>query len=167
MKRTVDPFGNEVVSLRLVEEKDLQTTLAWRNRDEARIWFKTSSQITFEQHQAWFYRYFDKDDDFLFVVESNGQIVGQASVYDIRWDEGSAEIGRFLVAPESAGKGYIGKACEALVVFCAETFNLQYLFLEVLEANERALRLYQRNGFAEERRYDNLIRMGRTLRTGS
>lgn len=167
MKRIVDPFGNEVVRLRLVEEKDLQTTLTWRNRDEARIWFKTSSQITFEQHQAWFYRYINKDDDFLFVVESNGQIVGQASVYDIRWDEGSAEIGRFLVAPESAGKGYIGKACAALVVLCAETFNLQYLFLEVLEANERALRLYQRNGFAEERRYDNLIRMGRTLRTGS
>lgn len=163
MKRSVANFWNESTSLRLIEESDLETTLSWRNRDEARVWFKTSSQITLEQHQAWFHRYLNKDDDFLFVVEVEGKLVGQASVYDIQWGQGRAEIGRFLVAPEGGGKGYIGKACQALISLCTDTFSLQYLFLEVIETNDRAIRLYQRNGFIEECRYDGLIRMGLTL----
>jgi diamine N-acetyltransferase len=163
MKRSIAPFGDEYISLRLVKESDLETTLDWRNRDDARVWFKTSSPLTLEQHQAWFHRYLNKDDDFLFVVEAEGKLVGQASVYDIQWDKGHAEIGRFLVAPESGGKGYIGKACEALIRLCADTLSIRYLFLEVLEANDRAIRLYQRNGFEEERRYSGLIRMSRAL----
>ena len=67
MKRSITPFFNESISLRLIEESDLETTLAWRNRDDARVWFKTSSLLTLEQHQSWFYRYLNKDDDFLFV----------------------------------------------------------------------------------------------------
>lgn len=163
MKRKIAPFGNEVVRLRLIEERDLQTTLAWRNCDSARIWFKTSNQLTLERHQAWFHGYLKKDDDFLFVVEAKGLLVGQASVYGIRWNERDAEIGRFLAAPDCSGKGFIREACEELVSLCADTFNLRYLFLEVLEKNERALRIYQRNGFVEECRYGGLIRMGRVL----
>lgn len=163
MKRSITPFGNESITLRLIEESDLETTLGWRNRDDARVWFKTSSPLSLEQHQAWFHRYLNKDDDFLFVVEADGKLVGQASVYDIQWDKGLAEIGRFLVAPESSGKGYIGKACEALIRLCTDKLTLRYLFLEVIEANNRAIRLYQRNGFEEERRYTGLIRMGRVL----
>lgn len=163
MKRSIPPFGDESISLRLIEESDLETTLSWRNRDDARVWFKTTSQLTLEQHQTWFRRYLNKDDDFLFVVEAGGELVGQASVYDIQWDKGCAEIGRFLVAPGSGGKGYAFKACEALIRLGADTLNLRYLFLEVIETNDRAIRLYQRNGFLEECRYSGLMRMGRAL----
>lgn len=163
MKRKITPFGNEVVKLRLIEESDLETTLAWRNQDDARIWFKNSSQLTLEQHQAWFQRYRDKDDDFLFVIQAGGKLVGQASVYDIEWDKGRAEVGRFLAEPSSLGKGYIRQACNALIGLCSETLNLRYLFLEVIESNERALRIYQKNGFLLECRYGNILRMGRDL----
>lgn len=163
MKRSIAPFGNEIISLRLIEESDLEKTLDWRNRDDARVWFKTSNLLTLEQHQAWFHRYLNKDDDFLFVIEAEGKMVGQASVYDVQWDKGSAEIGRFLVAPESSGMGYISKACEALIRLCIDKLSLRYLFLEVIESNDRAIKIYQKYGFSEERRYGGLIRMGRTL----
>lgn len=163
MKRTLAPFCGESICLRLVEERDLETTLSWRNRDDARVWFKTSNCLTLEQHQAWFSRYANKDDDFLFLVEAEGKSVGQASVYDVQWDCGSAEVGRFLVAPESVGKGYISQACAALINLCADTLGLHYLFLEVFETNDRAIKLYQRHGFVEERRYDGLVRMGLKL----
>jgi diamine N-acetyltransferase len=163
MKRLIAPFGKESIRLRLIEESDLEATLSWRNRDDARVWFKTTNKLTIEQHLAWFHRYLHKDDDFLFVVEAKGKMVGQAAVYSIQWDNDSAEIGRFLVAPESKGKGYIGKACSELVRFCADTLGLHYVFLEVIETNDRAILIYRQNGFSEERRYDGLIRMGRTL----
>lgn len=165
MKREIKHFGNGAINLRLVEERDLETTLSWRNRNEARVWFKSTNLITFEQHLAWFRGYQAKDDDFLFVIEVNGKLVGQASVYGIDWVSGHAEIGRFLVAPESSGNGYIGQACQELLRFCSQELDLRYVFLEVLEKNERAISVYERNKFVEEQRYNGLIRMGLILTT--
>lgn len=160
MKRAVEPFGNEVVRLRPIGEADLDSTLAWRNRDEARKWFKTSTLIEPEQHRAWFARYYLRDDDFVFVVEADGRRVGQAAVYGIDWTTHEAEVGRFLAAPACEGRGFIGNACVMLLRFCASTLGLRYVFLEVMETNERAIRVYRRCGFVEEARDSGLVRMG-------
>ena len=152
------PFGDGTVVLRLMEESDLQTILAWRNRDEARVWFKNSGKIAFEAHLAWYKSYLQKEDDFFFLVEANGKPVGQCGIYDI--DNGSAEIGRFLVAPEMAGNGFIGRSCAEIIRFSTGFLNLSYLFLEVMEENARAIRLYEHHGFIEESRSGDLIRMG-------
>jgi len=163
MKRPVQPFGNEVVRLRLLAEADLGMTMSWRNRDDVRTWFKNSQIITTDQHQAWFAQYSARDDDFLFVVEAQGRPVGQASVYGIDWRAGTAEVGRFLAAPEGTGRGYIGLACAELLRFCADTLHLKSVFLEVKEDNARAIGIYARNGFREEARAGGMIRMSRSL----
>lgn len=161
MKRSLRSFGNDALRLRLIEESDLHETLSWRNRDEARVWFKTSTPLTYEQHSNWFrQRYQQNDNDFLFVVEAEGKLVGQASVYDIDRQTRCAEVGRFLAAPEGAGKGYISRACAQLLLVCWNELNLDYVFLEVIESNDRAIGLYSKHGFSEEQRYDGLIRMG-------
>lgn len=163
MKPICPPFGNAVVQLRLITEADLETTVAWRNRDDVRVWFKNSQIITMDQHRAWFTQYAVKDNDFLFVVENENRPVGQASVYDIDWKKGSAEVGRFLVAPEAGGRGFISLACGELLQFCRHTLNLKSVFLEVKENNERAIRIYERNGFQEESRAEGMVRMSRSL----
>lgn len=163
MKQSIQPFGNADVELRLIAEADLDMTMGWRNRDDVRIWFKNSQLVTPEQHRAWYYRYLTLEDDFVFVVEVQGRPVGQASVYGINRADGSAEIGRFLVAPEARGRGYIGLACAELLRFCGQACNLKRVFLEVKENNERAIKIYQENGFREEARAEGLIRMGRSL----
>ncbi len=163
MKQSIQPFGNAEVRLRLITEADLDLTVSWRNRDDVRIWFKDSQLITGEQHRAWYSRYASRDDDFVFVVETQGRPVGQASVYGIRWAESRAEIGRFVVAPEARGRGYIGLACTELLRFCGETLNLKHLFLEVKEDNDRAINIYLRNGFREEAKAEGIIRMVRSL----
>ncbi len=163
MKRIVAPFGDAAVRLRLIEARDLDATRAWRNRDDARIWFKSRALIDAAGHRAWFEQYLAKDDDFLFIVEHAGVPVGQAAVYGVDWIERRAEVGRFLVAPLEAGKGHLGQACASLVRFCALSFGLAELFLEVMEGNQRAIRMYRRCGFVEQGRRDGLIRMARAL----
>jgi diamine N-acetyltransferase len=160
MKRKIAPFGNEQVSLRLLEKADLDKTLSWRNRDEVRICFKYSSIISPEQHLSWFQAYQEKDDDFVFVVEADGTVVGQVSVYGIDWDSGTAEVGRFLADPEKSGKGYVRAACELLIDMCWSVLGLQYLFLEVYESNVRAVRLYESLGFKREDSDSDLLRFG-------
>ncbi len=160
MKQPIAPFGDGTVVLRLMEQRDLDVILAWRNRAEARVWFKNSDKIAFDAHIAWYEKYLLKEDDYFFLVEVNGVPVGQCAIYGIDNDARRAEVGRFLVAPEMAGNGYIGRSCAELVRFGAEVLKLSYLFLEVMEQNTKAIRLYTRQGFVEEGRSGGLIRMG-------
>lgn len=159
MKQRIEPFGDGAVTLRLIEERDLQTILDWRNRDEARVWFKTSGKLSFDSHKSWYERYLIRNDDFFFLIEAGGEPVGQCSIYDIDRAAGSAEIGRFLVAPEKAGYGYITRSCGELVRFGTRILDLAYLFLEVMEHNDKAITIYKRCGFTEEGRSGGLVRM--------
>lgn len=160
MKQEIAPFGDGTIVLRLVEERDLKTILDWRNRDDARVWFKTSERLAFDRHLAWYQNYLQKQDDFFFLVEVGGRPVGQCAIYDIDRAAGSAEIGRFLVAPDMAGKGFITRSCAELVRFGTRVLNLPYVFLEVMEQNAKAIGLYTRCGFVEESRSGGLVRMG-------
>lgn len=163
MKTGIAPFAHNGVCLRLLEERDLPHTLAWRNGDAARIWFKTTAIIFPEQHLAWFQTYAAKDNEYVFIVEAALPQLGQASVYNIDSKAGSAEIGRFLVAPEHSGKGYMDAACAALIELSQKCLALKHLYLEVLSNNHRAIRLYEHHGFSAILRKDNLLRMERYL----
>jgi len=160
MKPKIEPFGDETITLRLAEERDLAAILDWRNRDDARIWFKTPDKLTMAGHRAWYAQYLKKDDDFCFVVEAEGRPVGLCGIYDVDTAKGTAEVGRFLIAPGHGGRGYMTRSCAALARFGIEALKLTYLSLEVMEKNYKALRIYMRCGFIEEARFDGLIRMG-------
>ncbi|MGO9094519.1 MAG: GNAT family N-acetyltransferase [Bryobacteraceae bacterium] len=163
MKPALQAFGSGGVKLRPLSEADLDLTLSWRNRDDVRFWFKTPDRIDPGRHRAWFAQYALRDDDFVFVVEFDGAPVGQASVYGINRAERTAEVGRFVAAPEARGSGLMDLACAELVRFCADTLQLASVYLEVKEDNARAIALYLRQGFAEEGRREGIVRMRRSL----
>src|SRR5688572_28340280 len=87
-KRPLPPITSANVRLRLIGQSDLATTRAWRNQDDIRKWFLTSSVISPEQHESWFAQYRDRDDDFVFIIEETETLcrpVGQVSIYGIDW----------------------------------------------------------------------------------
>ena len=138
-----------LVRLRLLNQDDLPMTLAWRNRDEVRRWFRQSAVIDMAQHTAWFHQQQLTDDALMFIVEdtAKGGAVGQVSVYNIDRETGEAEVGRFIAAPNASGKGFIRAAILALTHFAFEELSLARLYLEVFANNERAIRLYTSVGF--------------------
>lgn len=156
MKPSIRPLSDELVTLRLLAEDDLPTTLAWRNNDDARKWFINSEKIEWENHLKWFNSYKEKPNDLVFIVESEGVRVGQCAAYGIDIATGKAEVGRFLVAPDHSGKGYIKHGCQLLIQVCWEQLSLKKLFLEVFENNSRAIHLYEKLGFSETSTRDSL-----------
>lgn len=139
------------IQLRLLAEQDLPLTLAWRNRDEVRRWFKHSEKLSMGGHQQWFDKHQSGDDALMFIVEhiESGLPVGQVSIYNIDRDIGEAEVGRFIVAPGESGKGLIRVAILRLVDFGFRELALKRVFLEVYRDNLRAIRLYESVGFNE------------------
>jgi diamine N-acetyltransferase len=151
MKRHIAPLDSEGARLRLLEEGDLALTRAWRNQDHIGRWFLTSDPITPEQHQEWFRRYLERDDDFVFVIEETEILkcpVGQVSVYHIDWSQGSAEFGRLMLGEEKAlGRGLARQATRRLIDEAFGSWGLRELHLECLRQNRRALAVYADCGF--------------------
>ncbi len=149
MKPATTQITHEQARLRLLAEGDLEMTLAWRNRDEVRRWFRQSGIVDIESHRRWFQAHQSGDDALMFVVEdvATGNAVGQVSVYGIDREAGEAEVGRFIAAPNASGKGFIRAAIVALTKFAFEELLLERVYLEVFASNERAIRLYASVGF--------------------
>jgi len=159
-KRNLDPIPGRGIELRLLRPDDLERTLEWRNRDENRQWFVHSDPIRLESHLAWFRKYQERDDDFVFVVESlepRRTPIGQASLYDVDWDARTAEFGRLLIGePSARGQGFGLEATRALLGFGFDSLGLEQVHLEVFAHNASAVKIYQRCGFqASPRRTDN------------
>lgn len=165
MKPIFEPFEARGVRLRPLATGDLPLTLAWRNREGVRQQFIFSDLLTLESHQGWFRKYSEKPDDFVFVVQDpeTSVLVGQVAIYDVNVAAGRAEIGRFVVAPEAAGQGKMRRAIEALLVFARDMLGLSTAYLEVLESNLHAARIYEKLGFVETGRHDGRVAMERIL----
>jgi diamine N-acetyltransferase len=162
-KRAIAPLVNGRVRLRLLEEADLPTTLAWRNQDHIRKWFFNSNVITPEQHRAWWERYREKDDDFVFVIEEIETLkrpVGQVALYHIDWASGTAEFGRLMIgAAEARGLGLAQLATACLVNEALGPWQLKDVYLEVVPANEAALAVYRATGFTVVSADPHAVRM--------
>jgi len=164
-KRPFPHIQTERVRLRLLEQRDLPMTLGWRNREDIRRWFFHSDVIPFEEHAAWFDRYRERDDDFVFVIEEAApprRPIGQASLYHVDWAAGTAEFGRLLIGePEAAGKGLAKEATKALVDAAFARLGLQEVYLEARAANARAIRLYLACAFCVTHDDGQVVRMNR------
>lgn len=162
-KRQISPLENERVILRLLESKDLPLTLFWRNQDHIREWFVNTDVIQEDRHIAWFDRYVELDNDFVFVIlakDMNNQPVGQISVYNIDWDAGIAEYGRLMIGhPNTNRKGYAKEATNLLLDFAFNTLKLREIFLEVKKDNVSALAVYKSAGFNVIDSSDHLTKM--------
>ncbi|MGF6769028.1 diamine N-acetyltransferase [Paraburkholderia sp. GAS199] len=165
MKNVYAPYVCGDVRIRTLTEADLRETLEWRNREGVRQNFKHSAVLEWEQHHRWFLHYSEKPDDIVFIVEStsSGEKVGQVAIYSIDPVAGRAEIGRFVAAPGFQGKGLMRNAILGLMSFAKQELGLSSLYLEVIEANERAHQLYSKLGFNDVECKDGVIFMERTL----
>ena len=156
-------FGS--VTLRPLQHDDLLHTLVWRNADDVRKWFKFSGVVSLGQHLAWFEKYVLKADDFVFIAihKQSNQRLGQLAIYDVDTSLQQAEVGRFIVAPDAAGKGFMTDALHGLAQIAQQQLSLSRLFLEVFASNTRAIKLYNRAGYSQCNTVDDLIVMEKRL----
>lgn len=162
-KRIILPQEDDRIVLRLLEKEDLPLTLSWRNRDENRKWFFTTEIITEDKHYAWFERYKDLDNDFVFVIQAkdlDNNLIGQVALYGIDWDAQSGEYGRLVIGHMAARrKGYARNATRLVMTIGFEQLGLSKIFLEVKEGNLPAIAVYKACGFKELERKGGLIKM--------
>jgi RimJ/RimL family protein N-acetyltransferase len=162
----IEGDGFDLIPLR---RRHLPLTMAWRNADTVRVWFKTPDLVSSARHLRWYTAYAGKPDDFVFLIEDreSGALAGQISLYRVDRGRGEAEIGRLIAAPEFRGKGLMKRACARLIDYAFGVLGLRRLYLEVLRANEPAIRLYEKLGFRALKNDGKLLTMALSARRAS
>lgn len=157
-KYTINPVHHKGLTLRLLNESDLPHTLGWRNHYKA--WFLNDHDIDYKSHLKWYHAYCLKDDDFIFIIESDGHRIGQLAIYQMDLIKKSGEFGRFMVNPSFAGNGLMSQALEAGLHIANDIFHLTHIYLNVKNNNLVAISIYKKHGFyTTNTSQDNIMRM--------
>jgi len=149
MKALVVPYEFGDVRLRLLTSADLPMTLAWRNRDQIRIWMKNKQPLQLESHRNWFVSYEQCENEYMFIIEErqSSVAIAQVGIYQIDHDQGEAEIGRFIAAPEGIGRGLAKQGMKAMCDWALGPLRLNRVYCDIYADNLASIRACEWAGF--------------------
>lgn len=125
------------------------TVREMRNQDNVRKWMFTDRIIGLNEHLAWLSRIKGDDKQIIFVVmDEGGHPVGVASVNAIDYPHDKADWAFYLTEAAPAG---LGSALEfAFINFIFSVLDMQKLNCQVIEGNDRVIKLHKKFLFEGE-----------------
>lgn len=136
--------------LRLATMDDLNLLYQWRNDPDVRKWSFHTEEITIDEHKKWFEISLERDDVEIFVLEEDGQAVGQIRL-TYWYDE--------LVIGYSVDRNFRGRHLgQRMVYLMEETLKNQddlrkdgeYFVAYVQKKNTVSRRVFQVLDYSEE-----------------
>lgn len=148
------PFIGEKVTLRPVDDGDIDAIMEWWNTYETRRFLLNYIPNSKSQEQEWIKTKTLASNDkreFTFAIISNadGKFLGTCSLMNINWIYRSATAGIVIHNPANLDQGFGSEALLSLLKFGFRTLNLHRIELGVIEFNDRAKHVYEKIGFTE------------------
>ncbi|MFT4148474.1 MAG: GNAT family protein [Micrococcaceae bacterium] len=85
-----------------------------------------------------------------FVIEHEGQLIGQLTVGNIQYGSASSANIGYWISQEFAGRGYVPLAVAMAVDYCFHELLLHRIEVHIRPENLNSLRVVQKLGFREE-----------------
>lgn len=122
----------------------------WRKKNE--FWFLAIFKITTNGTQIWLKeRVMDVPDRLLFMIKVKNQYIGHVGLYRFNFNKNFCEIDN-IMRGKPLYPGIMKEAIKKMMEWGKKNLNLKSYELETFLDNERALRLYQKLGFRENKR---------------
>lgn len=138
----------EKVVLRPVQETDHPLIQAWQNHPEVWFWMDYEQPFSLEDiHES---EARAREEGIPFVIEAEGKPIGRIGLNGFRRRDRICSLYVFIGEPEATGNGYGSDAICTLLAYAFERYDLARVELWSLAANERAIRSYERCGFARD-----------------
>lgn len=125
------------VTLRPLEESDLEDVLMWRNSDHIRCYALNQEIITLEQHKKWFNSLAKKGDEY-YIIEKNSTKVGLIWAKNIAHDE--CESGFYLYDTSVQNTLFAYRVAITLNDYLFNEKQLEKIYCDILNTNERSIR---------------------------
>jgi RimJ/RimL family protein N-acetyltransferase len=153
----------EHIRFRHAERSDIPTFVEWLNDPEVRKGIVIYLPMSLVEEEAWFENMNKRPvDERVLCIEvrqpgAEGQgdtwkLIGTCGFIDIDWRNRSAEFGILIGDKSVWNQGYGTESVRLLVKVGFETLNLNRISLRVFQTNPRAIRAYEKAGFAHEGR---------------
>jgi RimJ/RimL family protein N-acetyltransferase len=149
----------EIITLRAIEEGDLEIMRRWRNEPALRKMFREYREISPSMQEAWFKRIQDDRTQVNFAVNGkDGALIGYAGLSSISWVNRTAETGWYL-GDARLRANRMGRLLyhaldtyRTLLDYAFDEMNLRRIYSEVYDHNRYTQMLHRRLGFTEEGR---------------
>ena len=83
-----------------------------------------------------------------FIID-NGEAIGMVGLYDINFINRNCDLGIYIGEKSEQGKGYAKETMDLILDFAFNNLNLKKIKLNVVNANNKAINLYNSLGFKE------------------
>ena len=140
------------VSLRMIDSKDTDLIVSWRNNPRIRNNFIYREFFTREIHENWLRTKVDTGEVIQMIIcekLNDNRPVG--SVYFRYTDDSKeeAEYGIFIGEDDAAGKGLGSETAKLAVEYAKEVMKVKNLILRVFNYNISAIKSYESAGFVK------------------
>ena len=146
-----------LTSLRAVEEADLETLLAWRNRPELRRYFREHRELNSTQQRQWFDSKVNGDPCtrmFAVVERASGRLLGAAGLCYIDWVNRTADFSLYLGADGLyIDDRWAPDAAVTMLNYGFGELGLNRVWSEIYSFDTFKTAFFQRLGFALDGRH--------------
>jgi RimJ/RimL family protein N-acetyltransferase len=142
----------ELVSLRPFDRSHLEQTRLWVNDPETSRLLGRARPVSDWEHEQWFNGLRDRLDEVHFAVHArrDDRHVGNVWLWGIDWRHQKGEVRVLIGESDARSRGLGTEAIGLLCAYAFERLNLHRMYAFVLAMNPRALRAFEKAGFAVE-----------------
>ena len=143
--------GNKLY-YREITVEDTDMLLKWRNGQYVRDHFIHRDLITREEHLEWLEKQVKtgKVIQYIMIEKDGDHPVGSVYLRDVDYIKKTAEYGIFIGNEQDSGKGYGTEAAHVMISYVFQKLQFDCLTLRVLADNLRAIKSYEKAGFAQD-----------------
>ncbi len=148
----MDILKGEIIYLRLLERDDLEKRVKWINDPEVNHTLGFDYPAGLDKTRAWFQTTLMDSSrmNFSIVDRASEKLIGMAGYLAINRKNRNAEFYITIGEKDFWGKGIGDEAIRLLLQYGFTELGLEKVYLHTFDYNERAGRLYERNGFKKE-----------------
>jgi RimJ/RimL family protein N-acetyltransferase len=147
--------------IRPINNQDAEFCLTLRNNPVLNS-FLNSTSTKVEDQINWLEKYYEKDDDFYFVIEKlkDNTKEGLIALYDIDFENKTAEWGRWILMP-----GSLAAVESALMIykFAFHHMNLEKIYSRTVSLNEKTVSFHDSCGIIEKKILKNYFNFNGNL----
>jgi RimJ/RimL family protein N-acetyltransferase len=135
-----------------LRRSDARQLFAWINDRELVLFNAPYTPVHERQHLKWFDALETRRDAVIFGIRrrAHGRLLGVCQLVSISPVHRAAELQIRIGAPSARDRGLGTSAVRTLVDFAFRDLNLRRVSLHVFATNGRAIRAYEKAGFARE-----------------
>lgn len=145
-------MASEKIRLRPICNGDLKLLFEWINDRELVVFNAPFRHVSETEHHAWFESINERQDMVFFMIEDveSTTPIGSCQLLNIHQTHRSAELQIRIGRYDYQNKGVGSEAVRKLVEHGFRKLGLHRIGLHVFSTNERAIRVYEKNGFSRE-----------------